>query len=70
MSNSKIKKKDQDILIGSSYLIKNSKKAPDRTSYMIDNMELNKAYLSNSNDDTDVSHLSKNLLDVYTFFNS
>ena len=65
MSNSKIKKKDQDILIGSSYLIKNSKKAPDRTSYMIDNMELNKAYLSNSNDDTDVSHLSKNLLDVY-----
>lgn len=45
MSDSKIAKKDQEILIGSSYLIRNTKVIRDRTAYMIENMNQNKAYL-------------------------
>ena len=40
-----IVKKDQEILIGSSYLIPNNKIIFDRTAYMIENMGHNKAYL-------------------------
>jgi MoaA/NifB/PqqE/SkfB family radical SAM enzyme len=63
MIDNRLKKQDQAVLAGSSFLLKKEKDVPERTAYMIDNMALNKAFLSIIKKNGKESH--ENLLDKY-----
>ena len=66
MIDMKIAKKDQEILIGSSYLMRNNKVLLDRTAYMIENMDQNRAYVSDLKNNYSQS-ANKELLDKHKY---
>jgi len=66
MIDMKIAKKDQEILIGSSYLMSNNKVIMDRTAYMIENMDQNRAYVSDLKNNYSQS-ANKELLDKHKY---